>query len=125
MKPLFHPAAGDITVEGILYALSDPVRVRIFADIAKATCAQTCSAFLEVSDKAIPKSTLSQHFKVLRDAGLIRSERKGVELHNSPRCTELEERFGGLVPAIIDAHKRQIKPAHKVASKARKSASKP
>ena len=122
MKPLFHPAAADITVEGILHALSDPVRVRIFADIAKADCAQTCSAFLEVSDKAIPKSTLSQHFKVLRDAGLIRSERKGVELHNSPRCTEIEERFGGLVASIIEAHKRQIKAQARPPAKPRRKA---
>lgn len=107
MRPLFHPAAADITVEGILYALSDPVRVRIFAQIAKAECAQRCSAFLEISDKSVPKSTLSQHFKVLREAGLIKSERRGVEMHNSSRCEEIAKRFGTLIPAIIAAHKAQ------------------
>jgi DNA-binding transcriptional ArsR family regulator len=60
-----------------------------------------------VSDRTVPKSTPSQHFKVLRDAGLIRSERQGVEMHNTPRCNELEQRFPGLVKAIIDAHKSQ------------------
>jgi len=34
MRPLFHPSIEDVTVEGILHALSDPVRVAIFADIA-------------------------------------------------------------------------------------------
>jgi DNA-binding transcriptional ArsR family regulator len=107
MRPLFHPAAEDITVEGILYALSDPVRVQIFVQIAKAECAQRCAAFLEISEQSVPKSTLSQHFKVLREAGLIRSERRGVEMHNSSRCEEIAKRFGTLIPAIIAAHKAQ------------------
>jgi DNA-binding transcriptional ArsR family regulator len=109
MKPLFHPSVDDITVEGILHALSDPVRVQIFAEIAKANCAQTCSAFLELSERVVPKSTLSQHFKVLREAGLIRSERKGVELHNTPRHEDIHERFGKLIMAIIDAHTAQTR----------------
>ena len=97
----------DITVEGVLYALSDPVRVRIFAEIASADCAKTCSNFLTVADKTLPKSTLSQHFKVLRESGLIRSERKGVEMHSTTRCAELHERFGGMVGAIIEGYRKQ------------------
>jgi DNA-binding transcriptional ArsR family regulator len=107
MKPLFHPSVDDITVEGILHALSDPVRAHIFAEIASSQCPQMCSAFLNVSDRTVPKSTLSQHFKALREAGLIRSERKGVGMHNTPRCDEIESRFAGLIPAIIQAHKTQ------------------
>ena len=107
MKPLFHPSAEDITVEGILHALSDPVRAHILAKILHAAGAQTCSAFLEISDRPIPKSTLSQHFKVLREAGLIRSERKGVELHNAARCEEISVRFGPLVSTVLAAHLAQ------------------
>ena len=80
MRPLFHPSIEEVTVEGILHALSDPVRVAMYADIVAQDCPQSCSNFLKVSDKAIPKSTLSQHFKILREAGLIRSERHGVEV---------------------------------------------
>lgn len=105
MRPLFHPSIDDVTVEGILHALSDPVRVAIFSDIAASECAQTCSTFLNVTEKNIPKSTLSQHFKALREAGLIRSERQGVELHNRSRCVEVDKRFPGLIAAIIKAHK--------------------
>lgn len=108
MRPLFHPSPDDITVEGILHALADPIRVRIFTQIAAADCPQTCSAFLEFDDRAVPKSTLSQHFKVLRDAGLIRSERRGVELHNVSRCAELMKRFGPLVPTIVAAHEAEM-----------------
>ncbi len=107
MRPLFHPSIQDITVEAILHALSDPVRVAIFADIAGADCARNCSTFLQMSEKNIPKSTLSQHFKALREAGLIRSERSGVEMHNTSRCTEIDRRFPGLIAAIVNAHKTQ------------------
>jgi DNA-binding transcriptional ArsR family regulator len=65
--------------------------------------------FLTVSDKIIPKSTLSQHFRALREAGLVRGERRGVEVHNTSRCTEIEERFPGLIRAIVNAHTIQSK----------------
>jgi DNA-binding transcriptional ArsR family regulator len=107
MRPLVHPALEDITVEGILYSLSDPVRASIFFDIARQQCTQNCSSFLTVSDKAIPKSTLSQHFRILRENGLVRGERHGVEMRMTSRCEELEQRFPGLLPAILSAHQSQ------------------
>ena len=126
MRPLVHPAIGDVTVEGILHALSDPVRVAIYADIVGSTCSQNCSNFLKVREKNIPKSTLSQHFKALREAGLIRGERRGVEMHNTSRCAEIEERFPGLVAAIVKAHNVQLEQNARAASsgkrKARRSA---
>ena len=109
VRPLFHPSLEDITVEGILHALSDPVRVAIFADIVSQECSQNCSTFLTVSERAIPKSTLSEHFRALREAGLIRGERRGVEMHNTSRCAEIEERFPGLLLAIVNAHTIQSK----------------
>ena len=109
MRPLFHPSIEDVTVEAILHALSDPVRVAIFADIAGSNCAQNCSNFLNVSEKTIPKSTLSQHFKALREAGLIRGERQGVEMQNTSRCAEIDQRFPGLIAAIVNAHNIQLK----------------
>jgi len=124
MRPLLHPSADDITVEGILHALSDPVRVAIYAQIVSSECPRICSNFLHITEKTIPKSTLSQHFKSLREAGLIRSERRGVEMHNTSRCEELEKRFPGLLPAIIGAHIRQLASRKKTAS-SRRAAAKP
>jgi DNA-binding transcriptional ArsR family regulator len=93
MRPLIHPSIEDVTVEGILHALSDPVRVAIYAELAGSNCTNICSNFLQMSDRSIPKSTLSQHFRALREAGLVRSERHGVEMHSTTRCTEIEQRF--------------------------------
>jgi DNA-binding transcriptional ArsR family regulator len=109
MRPLFHPSVEDVTVEAILHALSDPVRVAIYADIVGSDCSQNCSTFLRVSNKTVPKSTLSQHFKVLREAGLICSERHGVEMQNTSRCTEIDNRFPGLIRTIVNAHNIQLK----------------
>ncbi|WP_017462406.1 ArsR/SmtB family transcription factor [Dyella ginsengisoli] len=107
MRPLTHPSIDDVSVEAILHALSDPVRVAIYAELANAGCPQTCSTFLTIRDRDIPKSTLSQHFRVLREAGLIRSERHGVEMRNTSRCPEIEQRFPGLIGAIMNAHRVQ------------------
>ena len=124
MRPLFHPSIEDVTVEAILHALSDPVRVAIFADIVGASCTQNCSSFFKNSEKPIPKSTLSQHFKALRDAGLIRGERRGVEMHNTSRCEEIDQRFPGLIAAIVNAHNIQLAAAKLRAAKRKAAAAK-
>src|ERR1700731_730035 len=123
VRPLFHPSLEDITVEGILHALSDPIRAAIFADIVAQECSHNCSMFLTVSDKAIPKSTHSQHFKALREAGLIRGERHGVEMRNTSRCVEVEKRFPGLITAILQSYNIQLQEkARAVRARSRKFA---
>jgi len=47
MRPLIHPSIEEVPVEAILHALSDPVRVAIYADIVKG-CSENCSTFLTV-----------------------------------------------------------------------------
>jgi DNA-binding transcriptional ArsR family regulator len=120
MRPLFHPAIEEVPVEAILHALTDPVRVAIFAEIVGQECSQKCSSFLQVSDKAIPKSTLSQHFRILREAGLIRGERRGVKMHNVSRCAEIEELYPGLLATIVQAHTLQSGRAAKTGKRAAK-----
>jgi DNA-binding transcriptional ArsR family regulator len=122
MRPLLHPSIEDVTVETIMHALSDPVRAAIYLNIAASDCPQNCSNFLRITEKDIPKSTLSQHFKALREAGLIRGERRGVEMHNTSRCAELEKRFPGLIPAIINAHKVQGAARTRAAGRGKKAA---
>jgi DNA-binding transcriptional ArsR family regulator len=100
-----------MTVQGVLYALSDPVRVRIFMQLLSADCTKNCATFLNVVSTPLPKSTLSQHFKVLREAGLIRSERRGVELQNRARCDDLAKRFGPMIRAILEAYEQEYKVA--------------
>jgi len=102
MRPLFHPSIGDITVEGNPACLSDPVRGR---DLCRAGGLGRRHHLLELPsdhDRSIPKSTLSQHFRALREAGLVLSERHGVEIaQQSAAATEIERRFPGLIAAIL------------------------
>lgn len=107
MRLFSHPAIEDITVEAVLHALSDPVRVAIYAEIVEQECAANCSTFQQVLAEPIPKSTLSQHIRVLREAGLICSEHRGVEVLNTSRCAEVDIRFPGLLGSIVSAYGRQ------------------
>lgn len=104
MRPLFHPTIEDVRPEAILHALADPDRAAIFAGIMRSGCVEACSALSAIGDRVIPKSSLSNHVKVLREAGLIRSERHGVEMRNQARWAEVEARFPGLLVGIINAY---------------------
>ena len=108
MRPLVHPAIEDISVEAVLHALADPVRVAICAEQSAPECKSNCSAVQEILNEAVPTATLSQHFRILREAGLIRSERRGVEVLNSSRCAEIDARFPGLLTSIVNAYELQI-----------------
>lgn len=110
-RPLSHPHADDITVAGILHALADPVRLAIVGELMKSDEGMNCTETTARLDLAMPKSTCSQHYRVLREAGVIESERKGVELASRVRVRELEVRFPGLLQSILKAYKRDgVKP---------------
>lgn len=99
-RPFVHPALDDITLESVLYALADPVRLAIVGKLASRGCPTNCQTGAPGN---LPKSTQSHHYQVLREAGLIRSERRGTEVVNTLRCGEIEGKFPGLVPAIMKA----------------------
>lgn len=108
MRPLFHPDIENVPVEAILHALADPVRVALFIEVLNQEGPTNCTRLVSVIEKPIPKSTLSLHMRILREAGLIRGERQGVEMRNTSRYPELDARYPGLLPAIVTAHTIQI-----------------
>lgn len=108
MRPLYHPTVEEITVQGILHALADPVRARILMELVSTESSLNCTAFLHLHPVPLPKSTLSKHMSILREAGLIQSERRGVELHNRVRLHDAIPKFGRLVDAILDAYKLEM-----------------
>jgi DNA-binding transcriptional ArsR family regulator len=108
-RPLRHPAIESVTVVDILHALADPVRLAIVRELEDAESEMNCVETMSKVAVTLPKSTCSQHFQILREAGLIRCERKGVELSSHLRLDELEARFPGLLTSILRAH-RQEKP---------------
>jgi len=93
-----HPAREQLELACVLHALSDPMRLRIVAALAD-DGEMTCGGFgLPVS-----KSTCTHHFKVLREAGVIRQRVDGTTRLNSLRRDDLEARFPGLVAAVLSA----------------------
>lgn len=102
MKSPFHPSIKDVTLEAVLYALSDPVRLAIVQQL-EANGELTCGQFCTAANKG--KSTMTHHFKVLRDAGIIHTRIDGREHFTTLRLKELNTRFPGLLDAILHAAK--------------------
>ena len=93
-----HPARNDLDLAAVLHALSDPVRLEIVAGLARGE-ERTCGSF----DVNVTKSTCTHHFRVLREAGLIRQRQQGTMRLNSLRRDDLEARFPGLLGTILKA----------------------
>jgi DNA-binding transcriptional ArsR family regulator len=98
MRSIRHPSLDDVTLGQLLYALSDPVRLGVVHQLARAGEA-TCSAL----DGGRPKSSMSHHFRVLREAGLVHTRTDGPAHVNDLRRAELDARFPGLLDAILSA----------------------
>ena len=98
MRTPFQPTQSDIQLTAVLYALSDPVRLGIVHNLAE-NREQNCGSF----NISIAKSTLSHHFKVLREAGVIETRLEGTHRFVSLRVGDLEARFPGLLPSILNA----------------------
>jgi DNA-binding transcriptional ArsR family regulator len=93
-----HPAREQLELAAVLHALSDPVRLRIVAGLARGG-GLTCGSF----DLPVTKSTCTHHFRVLREAGLIRQRNEGTTRVNTLRREDLDARFPGLLDTILGA----------------------
>lgn len=101
MRPLTHPRAEEISLQGLLHALADPVRLDLFRALCRGSVAPV--SCIGCAPASMPKSSLSRHVQILREAGLIRSQRRGSELVNVTRSDEIDGRFPGLLGAILSA----------------------
>ncbi|CAL9633544.1 helix-turn-helix transcriptional regulator [Streptomyces sp. Tu 3180] len=102
-RDLPHPARGEIRLEGVLHALSDPVRLRIVRELAAEGVPLSCSHF----DLPVTKSTTTHHFRVLRESGVIRQIYEGTAKMNGLRRDDLDELFPGLLDSLLTAAARQ------------------
>lgn len=98
-KNIVHPDINDVELTAVMYALSDPVRLAIVRMAANSDKPLPCNAFTD----AIAKSTLSHHWRVLRECGLLCQEPVGSSKLNYLRKEELDERFPGLLDAVLMA----------------------
>ena len=94
---LEHPDREALELTAVLHALSDPGRLRIVQILAADSGPRPCGSFgLDVT-----KSTMTHHFRVLREAGVIRQWREGTCKLSALRRDDLEARFPGLLDAVL------------------------
>ena len=91
------PRTGDELLVA-LTALANPIRLRIVAQLADGE-EHTCGSF----NLPVAKSTCSHHFRVLREAGVVAQRIDGKCRLNRLRADEIEQRFPGLLDAVLQA----------------------
>lgn len=94
---MHHPAVSDIELDRVLIALSDPIRRDILQRIAS-DGPQFCGDLDLKYD--IAKSTMSYHFKILRESGLMHTEPIGKHRRITRRDSVIENLFPGLLPSV-------------------------
>jgi DNA-binding transcriptional ArsR family regulator len=100
VQELFHPDTADIELAAVLHALADPIRLGIVSRLAE-TGAEPCGDIND--DIALHKSTLSHHYRVLREAGITRTSAEGRTRVVRLRTDDLEQRFPGVLAAVVNA----------------------
>jgi DNA-binding transcriptional ArsR family regulator len=93
------PARDEIDLAAVLHALSDPVRLGIVCGLRRSGDERRCGSF----DAPVSKSTLTHHFRVLREAGVIVQRQEGTARLSRLRSDDLEARFPGVLEAILSA----------------------
>ena len=95
-----HPNLDDVPLAAALHALADPARLEIVRNLARKGDLN-CECALP-SDE-IPKSTRSNHFKVLRAAGLVATHKDGRQFISKLRKDDFDRRFPNLLDAVLGA----------------------
>ena len=93
----FHPATEDIELPAVLHALSDPQRLQIVRELAADSEPRPCGSI----ELDVTKSTMTHHFRVLREAGVIQQRREGTTKLTALRREDLNARFPGLLDAVL------------------------
>jgi DNA-binding transcriptional ArsR family regulator len=98
MSDLHHPPANEIELTAVMHALSDPARLCVVRTLAVED-ERPCGSF----ELGVTKATASHHFKVLREAGLVRMRPDGPRRYLTLRRAELDARFPGLLDSVLAA----------------------
>ncbi|WP_229874447.1 ArsR/SmtB family transcription factor [Amycolatopsis deserti] len=93
-----QPDLARIDIGTVLHALADPVRLRIVRMLTEAGEA-ACGAL----DLPVKPSTVTHHMRTLRESGLVEMELRGNSRVSKVRREELDQRFPGLLAAILGA----------------------
>ena len=96
-RPSFISTMIETTISDVLQALGDPVRLAIVGELVD----EEPRAGGSFKHLGVSSSTLSHHFKVLQDAGVIETQAEGQRRLNTLRRSELDERYPGLLDSVL------------------------
>jgi len=96
---LIHPEAADLDLLDVLHAMSDPTRMTIIQTLL-ADPERACGTF----PVDVAPSTLTHHFRVLREAGVIRQREDGNRRWTTLRLDDLQARFPGLLDTVMASY---------------------
>jgi DNA-binding transcriptional ArsR family regulator len=99
MRKFAHPSIEDVALPDLLAALADPTRLAIVRKLYGAKDGLSCADASPGGD--VPKSTMSAHFRVLRESGIIRTEKCGLQHINRLRRAETDQKFPGLLRLVL------------------------
>jgi DNA-binding transcriptional ArsR family regulator len=98
MGEVDEPTREVIALVGVMHALSDPTRLAVVAQLDAG--GEILCGRLTVS---VAKSTLSQHLRVLREAGVTHTRPAGTQRWLSVRRDDLDQLFPGLLDVVLAA----------------------
>ena len=98
MRQIKHPPIDQIELTDIMYAFADPTRIEIIRQLVKSDRAMTCGEL----NLNRPKSSMSHHFKILREAGVLETIIEGKEHLNTLRLKEVNEKFPNLLSVLLE-----------------------
>jgi DNA-binding transcriptional ArsR family regulator len=102
MREPHHPSREELELSSVLHALSDPARLEIVRRLA-AEDEPSCGMF----ELGLSKATLSHHFRVLRESGVVLVRPEGRKRLLSLRTEDLNARFPGLISAVLAVKQRR------------------
>jgi len=107
MRRFAHPPVDEIVLPALLSALADPVRLTIVRKLYDSQEGLCCADASPAGN--LPKSTLSNHFRVLREAGLIRTEKNGLQHISQLRRAEIDKKFPGLLKLVLKLSEKEVR----------------
>ncbi|GHE45192.1 transcriptional regulator [Streptosporangium violaceochromogenes] len=103
MREPWHPPMEDIRLTAVMHALADPVRLEILSRLT-GSAGESCGDI--GSGIRVHKSTMSHHYRVLREAGVTLTTMDGRSRRVRLRRDDLDARFPGLLDSVLNALRR-------------------
>jgi len=91
-----HPETADIQLVDVLAALGHPVRLEVMRALVggeERFCGEVATG--------VPRSSMTHHWRILRESGVLRQRPDGRRLYLSLRRADIDARFPGLLDAVF------------------------